>query len=126
MSKETNPVVGRDTDVELRDGEAKISFAFANKPVIIHGKNRIFPGHGFATAWMTDGIWEISMVHIEGYYSRKDGTGPTQKKAVVSYSFLGAVEEGEKVHPDYAPPQWLVDFVAALEDRMSGKEHNHA
>lgn len=126
MSKETSPVVGNDTDIELREGHAEIAFAFSYKPVIAHGEMRIFPEHGWAKVWMTDGVWSVKYVHIEGFHSRKDNTGPTRKKARISYSFMSSVEEGETYHPDYAPPQWLVNFVAAFEDRLNGKEHNHA
>lgn len=124
MSARNLAVVSGDTDVELRDGHLKFDFAFVGKPVITHGQERIVPDYGFATMSMTDGRWQASFVHIEGYRAKVRSDEPTQKKARIAYpfDFTGEpTEEGDldTWHPDYAPPGWLVSFIHGFQDRLN-------
>lgn len=116
-----NPaVVGLDEDTRLRDGNLNFGFTTTNWPRVRNGDEELDPTHGFATGSMKDGVWAMSFVHLFG---RKIGARgkPIKGEIRFSYSFDTPVEDGETWHPDYAPPEKLVDFVAALENRLSGR-----
>lgn len=112
-------IAGNDADIELRDGDARFSFAITGKPHTRHGDKELDPSHGFATMYMQDGTWSVGFVHVYGQAIGKKGS-PIKREIHFSYAF-SPLEDGETEHPDYAPPQWLVDFITAFENRLNGK-----
>lgn len=118
---EHNPAVaGSDKDIELRDGNGRFNFAVTDKPYVKHGDQQLNPEHGFATLSMDDGAWRIGFVHLYGSLIGKKGA-PVKKEIHFSWSLDHEMEAGDAWHPDYAPPQWLLDFVHAFESRLSGR-----
>lgn len=116
-----NPaVVGSDSNMELRDGHGQFSFVAVGKPYVKHGDQQLDPSHGFATISMDDGVWRIGFVHLHGSLIGKKGA-PVKKEIHFSWSLDHEVGTGDAWHPDYAPPQWLLDFVRAFENRLSGR-----
>ncbi|MFE0472378.1 hypothetical protein ACFW2V_12260 [Streptomyces sp. NPDC058947] len=118
--KDNPAVVGSDEGAELRDGHAQFSFAVTGWPRVKHGDQELDPTHGFATASMADGVWTVSFAHLYGPLIGKRGN-PVRKEIHFSYSFGEPIDPGTTWHPDYAPPQKLIDFVAAFEARLSGR-----
>lgn len=117
--KDKPAVVGTDEGIELRDGHGQFSFAVTGKPYVKHGDLQLEPTHGFATLQMKDGVWEVGFVRLHGSLIGKKGK-PVKREIHFSYSFDNGVGEGETWHPDYAPPKWLVTFVAEFDMRLSG------
>lgn len=118
-----NPVtVGKDADVELRDGAGNFSFAVTNKSYLENGNNQIAPSHGFATMGMVDGVWRINFVHVYGAVIGAKGR-PVKKETHFVYAFgFGQLDKPRSTYPPgYGPPQWLIDFVACLEARLNNK-----
>lgn len=118
--KDNPAVVGTDEDTQLRDGHMKFSFATTNWPRVKNGTQEMDPVHGFAVGSMKDGVWKLSFVHLYGQLIGARGK-PIKKEIHFLYSFGEPLEEGDTWHPDFAPPKRLINFVTALENRLSGR-----
>jgi hypothetical protein len=66
---------------------------------------------------MKDGKWTVSTVLINGFRAAKSSDDPTKIKAQIMYS---TDEDGFDTVPEWAPPEWLIRFVRALENHLNG------
>ncbi|MER6605968.1 hypothetical protein ABT282_08630 [Streptomyces sp. NPDC000927] len=124
MPEPKNPAVGdTDTDIELRD--SNFNFVVTNKPHLRNGNKKITPSHGLVTTSVTSGVWHVNFVQLSGAVIDAKGLSINKEAHFIySFGFGPSDEKRETCHPDYAPPQWLMDFVANFENRLNGQKES--